>query len=336
MSKETANWLNNNTLIGFTDKRGTAWHYRAAEQGEESNHYAGAIPVEDVQRRLFAWTADSSPLYVETGKFGLSIVEGKQAITCSDTGDVLGIFSDGYRVHQYQEWLLERVSNILDDGLAVGSAGLLRNRAQAWVSVEVPENIVTPEGVEFRPNLLACTSHDGSLATTYKRVVTNVVCDNTMAAGLSEMGQKLKIKHSKHSKLRLMAARDALALVHTVADDFAAEVKALCEIDVSDKAWSAFLDVHSPLPTDQGRALTMAQNERETLTKMWNTDTRVTPWKSTAWGVMQAVNTFTHHEGIVRGASRPERNMVRAVTGGVDTMDQDTMGELSKALVLTS
>ncbi len=29
MSRETLNWLNTNTLIGFTDKRGHAFHWRA-------------------------------------------------------------------------------------------------------------------------------------------------------------------------------------------------------------------------------------------------------------------------------------------------------------------
>jgi hypothetical protein len=49
MSKETLQHLNANTLIGFTDKRGHAWHYRAEEQGDEPNHYLGAIPLGDVR-----------------------------------------------------------------------------------------------------------------------------------------------------------------------------------------------------------------------------------------------------------------------------------------------
>src|SRR5512132_2160902 len=65
MSKETLRHLNTNTLIGNTDQRGTAWHYRAEEQGEESNHYPGPIPVEDVERRLFHWRAESRPVAVE-------------------------------------------------------------------------------------------------------------------------------------------------------------------------------------------------------------------------------------------------------------------------------
>jgi hypothetical protein len=55
MSAETEEWLNQNILIGFTAKRGNAWHYRASAQGAESNHYEGAIPTEDVVRRLFDW-----------------------------------------------------------------------------------------------------------------------------------------------------------------------------------------------------------------------------------------------------------------------------------------
>ena len=38
MSQETLAWLNTNVLVGFTDKRGIAWHYRASEQGSEPNH----------------------------------------------------------------------------------------------------------------------------------------------------------------------------------------------------------------------------------------------------------------------------------------------------------
>ncbi len=57
MSRETLQWLNTNTLIGCTDKRGHAWHWRAQEQNGIANHYPGPIPIADVQQRLFAWTA---------------------------------------------------------------------------------------------------------------------------------------------------------------------------------------------------------------------------------------------------------------------------------------
>src|SRR5690349_13859351 len=190
MSLETIEWLNTNTRIGFTDKRGHAWHYR---QGA-TNHFPGAVPMSEVLS-LFGFDVlpvavyVSSPGYVEpaidvdgimmenpNARADMRILTDRVAVVRADTGDIMGIFSDGYTIHPYSEWLVRNVETILDDTLQIGSAGLLRGGAQAWVSVEVPDNIDTPEGVSFRPNLLAVTSHDGSLATTYKRVVTITVC----------------------------------------------------------------------------------------------------------------------------------------------------------------
>ena len=151
MSKESLQWLNSNTLIGCTDKRGTAWHWRAQEQGERSNHYPGAIPVPDVQDRLFPWTAQSRRVAVETpsGLAGLThshdgapmrwqVVPDRQAICRSDDDTVLGIFGPGYTRHQYREWLPTTVADLLDDDLAISSAGLLRGGAIAWVEYPCP------------------------------------------------------------------------------------------------------------------------------------------------------------------------------------------------------
>lgn len=333
MSKETLEWLNNNTLVGFTDKRGSAWHYRASLQSEEPNHYPGPIPVADVERRLFGWQAVSSPVYVEdpvTG--GLAEAPGRQAILRSDTGNVMGIFTDGYEPHPYIEWLIGTIARLLDSDLSIGSAGLLRGGAVAWVSVEVPDNVVTAEGVEFRPHLFGATSFDGSLATTFKRAVTNIVCDNTMSAGLAETGPQIKIKHSRYSKLRLGEARQALNIVYQIADEFAAEVTRLCQTAVSAAQWDAFLDAHAPLPADPGRSRTLAEAKRDALTRLWHHDTRVAPWSGTAFGVVQAVNTYAHHEQAVRGAQRAERNMLRAVTGGIDELDHATLRTLTTVL----
>jgi phage/plasmid-like protein (TIGR03299 family) len=165
-----------------------------------------------------------------TSDNGFVVVTGKGCRTEPN----VPIFTDGYAVHQYAEWLLGTIAGLLDDDLSIGSAGLLKGGAVAWVSVEVPETITTPQGVDFRPNLLACTSHDGSLATTFQRVVTNVVCDNTMSAALTETGQRVKVRHSRYSGIRLAAAREALAIVHAIvhaiADDFAAQVAQVAQV----------------------------------------------------------------------------------------------------------
>lgn len=332
MSKETRKWLSENTLIGFTDKRSTAWHYR---EGDD-NHYSGAIPVETVERRLFDWEAEEHPIHVEMDRNSYLHIPGRKAIVRSDNQHVMGIFSEGYQPHQYREWLLSNVAHILDDDLSIGSAGLLKDGAVAWVSVEVPDTLVTPQGVRYRPNLLACTSFDGTIATTYKRVVTNVVCDNTMAAALSERGndQTFKVKHSAKSLGKLQSAKDALGIVYGISEEFEAEVERLCQQEVPDKAWDRALDEIAKPKAEKGqeptkRAITLADAKRDELKRLWNHDSRVAPWSGTAFGVWQAVNTYQHHSGQEpsKGRARAERNMLRAVDGRAQQADAEAMNK---------
>lgn len=351
MSRESLTWLNTNTLIGFTDKRGKAWHWRAQEQDGASNHYPGPISLTDVQDRLFHWTADSRRLAVEIDADRQTMthlsedgqpkrwaaVPDKQAICRSDDGSVMGIFGAGYVRHQYSEWLLKTVADLLDDDLAISSAGLLRGGAIAWVEVSMPDTITTPEGVAFRPNLLATSSFDGSIATTYKRTVTDTVCDNTRELALSEVGQEFKVKHSRNSRAQLGPARQALEMVHTLAEDFAREIEKLCATPVNHHQWSAFLDRHVPKrdprtgQTLEGRALTLADRKRGTLELLYRNDPRVRPWTGTAHGVLQAVSTYEHHAGVVRG-DRVERNNLKTVNGDFGQLDRRTWKTLEPLL----
>lgn len=327
MSRETIEWLNRNVLVGAVKARGgKAWHWRAAAQeGMEPNHYDDVIPVADVERRLFDWEALERPVAVnvagEDEAPSWAVQGDRKAIIASDTLEVLGMFKQGYQPHQYREWLLTNVATILDDDLGITSAGLLRNRAVAWVEVSVPDSITTPEGVEFRPNLLASTSFDGTVATQYGRTVTATVCDNTHQRALAEGGQKIKAKHTKRSLDRIADVREALALVHTTADEFAAEVAALCDATVTDDQWGRFLLEFIPDPeTKKGK--TQAQTKRGELDNLWRFDARVSPWAGSAYGVLAAANTWHHHLRPTRGETqRAERSMLDVIDGTTEAND---------------
>lgn len=333
MSRETIEWLNTNILRGFTDKRGHAWHYTASAQGVEPNHYPDAIPVEDLYRRLFGWEAQARALYSEDALGQKTIVPGHVAWCRSDTGAVLGIHSDGYKGHQYAEWCVKSVETVLDSGLSIASAGLLSGGAVAWVQVEMPENVETPEGVTFRPFLMATTSFDGSIANTMQRGFTDVVCDNTRAQFLAERGETYRVKHTRHSALDITKARSDLGVLYGMADAFSQDIARLCAIDITDAEWSRFVEAHVPIKDETSkRSVTMSTKVREGLAKMWNTDTRVTPWRGTAWGAIQAVNTYAHHESIVRNVGRVERNMMRVVEGKAAEGDRTAVATLASVL----
>ncbi len=323
MSKETLEWLNNNTLIGFTEKRGNAWHYRANVQGQEPNHYPNAIPVEDVIRRLYTWEAQEAELFV---KFNDTYVKAKKrkAIVRSDSGDVLGVFKEGYTIHQYSEWLLQSVSHLIDDDLRIGSAGLLKNGGVSFVSIEMPESIKILDGFTVRPMLLATSSHNGSLSTTYKKISTRVECDNLLAYAMAESGESFKARHSKNSEMRLQSVRDALGFVHAMTDDIIAEVNKFVNIKVSEREWQAIVERLVPINTETvaKQAISRVENKQERLKDMYKNDPRVAPFTGTALGVLQAFNTYNQHM-VGKDATRAERNMFNALTGKVESSDNE-------------
>ena len=303
-----------------------------------------------MRRRLFSWQAVARPSRCNSRRrrhgYGRrrprssirwAIQDDRQAICRSDTDAVLGIFKSGYTAHQYEQWLLNTVAAILDEDLVISSAGLLRGGAVAWVQVEIPTTVSTPQGVEFRPRLLGGTSFDGSIATFWKRVVGIVVCDNTMDAAMAESGQIYKVKHTRNSGFQLDAARDALNVITATAEDFTTTLATLCATDVPEPTWRAFLDDYVPLVEDDGtrktgRSLTSAVGKQDALRRLWTHDVRVAPWKGTAFGVVQAVNTWAHHEQTARGMTREDRNMLNAITGVTGRETTAVAQSLTKAL----
>ena len=210
----------------------------------------------------------------------------------------------------------------------VSSAGLLKDRAIAWVEVSIPDTITTPEGIEFRPNLLATTSLNGTVATTWKRTVTETVCDNTWGMAMAEKGQTYKVKHSRYSNLKLADAREALAIIHTTADEIEAEFAELCRIDVTDRQFSDIISALTDPPKGKEptkNSITIKEKKMGELSQLWNNDNRVSPWKGTGYGVIQALNTWEHHyKGTRGGTSLAERNMIATINGDIEKNDTET------------
>lgn len=340
MSKETLEWLNQNTLIGFTERRGNAWHYKASEQGSEGNHYVGAIPIADVYRRLLNWQAVEAPAFVgipTADGFDYVLQNDRKFIVRSDDSTVLGIFKDGYQIHQYGEWLIDAVANIVDDSnLAIGQAGLLKQGAVAWVSIELPENIETPSGFTVRPQLLATTSHNGSLATTHKMTNTVVVCDNTLTMGLNDGKSAHRTRHSKHSGFKVQSVRDAIGVVHTMADNIMAEIEALSKVDVTDKQFFDIVNRLVPIAeigSTTNSARTKLGNKQDAIFDLYKNSPMVAPWKGTKLGVIQAFNTYQHHLSGT-DAKRAQRNLSNAVMGKTDDADAEVLKAIE--LVLTN
>lgn len=306
-------WLDNNILVGFTSKRSDSW----TDKKGTNNHYEGPVPAQEVKDRLFAWNPVKVPLEYKVDGIPF-ISQSRCVIARSDSGADLGVFKAGYKPLGFRDWVSSLEQDTLGDELFIGSAGVLRDGAAGWVSIELPDNVTTPEGVEFRPNLLASTSLDGSVATSIKRVVTEVQCGNLFSAG----SDVARVRHTRKSHERIPSIQGAVHMVHAVAYDFSKTVRDMCAHPITPVAFDRVLDRVAPVPPGQGLKTALAEAKREKLRTLWEADDRVSPWRGTAYGVWQMVSTYNQHEGIIRGANRVERNMLNVLGFVTESSDK--------------
>ena len=331
MSQETNSWLNTMTLIGNVLKRGKAWHWRESEQEGETNHYDNFVPIEDVRRRLFDWSAVQTPVFIKNENGNFIEIDDRKAVMHDKTKKVFGVFSNRFNIHQFDDALLKNLEQIIDSNeLGIDSAGLLQGGGKAWVQISVPENVTTQDGFTFRPTLLGSTAHNGSLATTYRRVMQAVVCDNTLDLALNESTKAMfKIRHKGKASFdgHMTEVRDALEIVYQTSDEMLAELNALTAWAVTDNQFTKLVEQMYPIAVglstnDQPskKSITMQTDKREALQSLWASDERVTPWRNTALAVVQAFTTYNQH---IAGtdAKRVGRNYNRLVNGQQGSAD---------------
>ena len=340
MSAETTKWLNTMTLIGNVLKRGKAWHWRESEQDGETNHYDNFVPVEDVRRRLFDWSAVQTEVFIKNENGNFVEIADKKAVMNDKTKQVFGVFSNRFNIHQYDDALLKNLETILDSKeLGIDSAGLLQGGGKAWVQISVPENVTTADGFTFRPTLLASTAHNGSLATTYRRIMQAVVCDNTLEMALNESTKSVvKFRHKGSDAFtgRIAEVRDALEIIYQTSDAMVAELDALTAWAVTDNQFTELVKVMYPITIGLGtndqpskKSITMQTGKREILQNLWANDERVTPWKNTGLGVVQAFTTYNQHFAGT-DAKRVGRNYNKLVNGQQATEDALVLARLKE------
>jgi phage/plasmid-like protein (TIGR03299 family) len=345
MSAETMKDLNLWTLIGNTDKRGTAWHYRADLQGERSNHYPGPIPVGDVDERLFYWKPKIGRMQTRVtldGRSRVLEVPHLKSYVHPETGKVLGVVGKGAAYHGYHEFLVANTRGLQKvPELGIGSAGLLQGGAVAWLQIELNETIMGPGEVEFRPFYSATAVFDGSMSTVYWRGDQLIVCDNTRAAALAAAGSAdmIRVPHRAGSldKDFLKELREEVTALYTQANLAKKEIDRLLSTRVSDKEWEAFLVAHlgerPKLTIGSGKAaLTKWENNHDGLTAMYRKDPRCKAWTGTEFGALQAVSTWNHHNRMVKGMPRAQRNMFNMATGVWAKEDAEVKAKLELVL----
>lgn len=317
-------------LTGFTEFR-NSWGGEGIEGSiplSKAHDLIGWVPLESV--------SNTSTFITDDGVITVEDPRQKKLIH-PVTHEILGRHLDTYEVHPYADTLLRDARAISGGQLGIARVGTTRKGARAFVQYEMTETIHAggpgAEPVKFRPFLNAATSLDGSLASSWFRGTNVIACDNALAAALTEgrrNGELYKTRHRRGSAVNVVDARKALNIVVEIADQYVEAIEDLTSQYVSDSQWKAFLEAIAPTDEKKGRALTLAENKQASLSRLWNTDTRVAPWRNSAWGVLSAVNTWVNHEQTVKNVDRTERNVEKVFKGDFERSDNAVLRILAE------
>lgn len=318
MSNETMGWLARYVVAGFRDTREPWWAKYAEAEGWATNLFPADVPMEKVHELLTSWSpieaglydvdmdrvqtlydADMKPVQAITLD-AIDQIDTHKLLKASDTRERMTVIGIDHAIHTYRNWLTGTVQECVGDEAKVSSAGLLRRRAQAWVTIERPETAVGPDGIRFSPFITLSTSYDGSLTSQINQNTQLCVCDNTVRIARTQ-GLSARVRHTKNSERMLGTYRGVMTAIMQGETDFREELERQLSVQVDDNAFSRFLEAFVPIDEEDIPAKkTRSERKRQEITQLYRGDDRVAAWRGTEFGVVQAVNTWQTHMSQLR------------------------------------
>lgn len=201
--------------------RETPWH------GLGTVLDAPPTSIEDaLEKSGLSWRVKSGDLMVvETPEyvddFGqkvaakLRYIDGFKANVREDTGDVLGIVSNDYKIVDNKE-AFRFLDDLIGSELHYETAGSLYNNKRVWVLVKIPD-FVEVGGDQMSRYIYVANAHDGSMSVIAAATMIRIVCANTLnwAISKSEAGgapRVYKFRHTGDLQLKFAEARKVMEL----------------------------------------------------------------------------------------------------------------------------
>ena len=263
------------------------------------------------------WEVVQQRLYSEDGAF----ISGVKANVRSDTGAVLGIVTDRYKVVQNQE-AFNFTDDLLSHGVKYETAGSLNNGKRIWLLAKMQENYtLADEPVE--PYMVFTNAHDGNSAVQVAMTPVRVVCQNTLNLALRNASRKWASNHVGNIHEKLDEARNTLLLADRYMIALKHEAERLSMIKLTDKKVLSLIDalVEMPAaPTDLQKSNVIRKRE-----DLWNRyfgapDLKVLP--KNAWRFINAVSDHVTHSEPLRRTEKYNENLLAKTIDGLPMVDK--------------
>lgn len=299
--------------IRNTDKFGevrangkVAWHGLGVEISE------GQGAEETFEELEMMWGTQLQPAFYQDLNGNNIQIPNFNAHVREDTGEVLGMVSDNYKVISNR--MLAQFADLLagvDAAVRVETAGTLRGGRRVFCLVKLPKNIkVTNEDV-LEQYILISNAHDASAAFHCYPTSIRVVCQNTLSWSERDVSRGFRFPHLGDIKNKLSEVRSILGIVTKSSEAFADQAKFLASKEVGlDSAIKYFSTVYdktfgNPLKKEDNEDRRIATLKKEGIVARWEKNFSDDPKQNldgirgTAWAALNAITQWHDHE---RGA----------------------------------
>lgn len=242
----------------------------------------------------------------ELGKEAL--VPHKYANVRKDTGMVLGVVSDHYRIFQNKE-CFDFMDALVADKLAMfETAGALKNGRVVWMLARIPNEYRAGADDAIHPYILLTNSHDGSKALRLFPTTIRVVCQNTLNLAMRNgLGEGISIRHRPSLSERVTEARQKLGIIHARFDQFDIELHAMLNKELAGGELEHYFNACTPPITGQRaqmRRRKIIQQFQDNFSHATNTLPGVA---GTPWAAYNAVSQYFDHQRNFKGANTLEK-----------------------------
>ncbi len=177
-------------------------------------------------------------------------IEGKMATVREDNDKVLGIVSDDYEVLANSD-LKKLIQPLVDEQvLSVTNQGYLGGGRKVFVQAQVAEDYQIA-GESYKGMITLLNSHDGSTKVAIGPTTVRVICQNTFALAMSQLGEKFR--HSGGVTDRVLSSTAIVEYVNNAMKKYAEYVEKLDTTPCSSAQFQQAVEVIYQKPVEKMR-----------------------------------------------------------------------------------
>lgn len=218
-----------------------------------------------------------------------------------------GPVGNRFTTHTLQH-LWRFAEEFLGEGAVIDTIGTLGKGEKAFMTMQLPVDLVLDSGDKTNLMLTATTGFDGSTSTTYGMSGVRVVCANTWKMHEQSAKSMIRFRHTSDLEGNELRAAEALNIANQYRDALEEKAKSLLAVSLRSEDAAQVIATLFPFPTGidpkstdfesltrgQKNSVSRVQNKRARVFSLYE-NSPVAAQHGTGWGLFNAVTEYADH-----------------------------------------